>query len=168
MGNSLTFNSLIGRAQVAIDEKGRSSFPREFRQQLDRDDMRDMVLPIGPDRTLSLYVMDEFQKFMNEINARPRTRKTLDLQRMIKGYSSLVKIDGQNRISIPRELQEYAGLTDSVLFVGRSGQRIVDLWNPEAYNRLYAFKTESDFQAFNDAFLDDGFAMTEDAANEKR
>ena len=64
--------------------------------------------------TLRLYMLPEYAKFMSELDAfydRPRAdefRKQLD--------ASLVEMDGQNRILIPKKLLEYAGLTTEVVY----------------------------------------------------
>lgn len=158
----MTSNAFIGQAKTAIDEKGRTSFPREFRQNLTVEEGKQLVVSIGPDRTLLVYALDEFQKFMDSINARRLDRKTLDLQRRINGNSSYVSLDGQNRILLPKKLMAYAQLKNEVIFVGNSGKRVVELWNPEEYEARYGFNSADDFASFDEAFFDGGFTDSGD------
>ena len=57
----MNFTSFIGQAQTAIDGKGRTSFPREFRRQLSASEGNEFVVTRGPDRTLRLFVLPEFR-----------------------------------------------------------------------------------------------------------
>ena len=64
----MNLDFFIGQAKTAIDEKGRTSFPREFRRQLSQEESESLVLSIGPERTLILYELNEFKKFMTELD----------------------------------------------------------------------------------------------------
>ena len=111
----MNFTSFIGQAQTAIDGKGRTSFPREFRRQLSASEGNEFVVTRGPDRTLRLFVLPEFEKFMADLDARS-DRRQADLVR--RGLCpTVVEMDGQNRILLPKILLEYAGLKDEVLYV---------------------------------------------------
>ena len=111
----MNFTSFIGQAQTAIDGKGRTSFPREFRRQLLASEGNEFVVTRGPDRTLRLFVLPEFEKFMADLDARS-DRRQADLVR--RGLCpTVVEMDGQNRILLPKILLEYAGLKDEVLYL---------------------------------------------------
>ncbi|NLO24338.1 MAG: MraZ family transcriptional regulator [Fibrobacter sp.] len=144
----------IGQAKTAIDEKGRTSFPKEFRRQLSISEEEGLVLSIGPERTLILYELPEFQKFMTDLNARPKNRKTEALRSTIQGHTSFVSLDGQNRVLLPKKFLDYAQIESEVLFIPHVGKSL-KLWNPSIYESLYGFAKPEDFENFDDEFFSD-------------
>lgn len=149
----MNFTYFIGQAQTAIDGKGRTAFPREFRRQLTAAEGEEFVVTRGPDRTLRLYVLPEYEKFMADLDSRPDRRQTENLRRAL--CATFVALDGQNRILLPKNLLEYAGLDREVLYVPASGKTL-EMWNPDTYNAKFGFNTEADFAAFDAAFYGEG------------
>ena len=159
---SMNFTSFIGQAQTAIDGKGRSSFPREFRRQLGPTEGDEFVITRGPNRTLRLFTLPEYEKFMADLDSRS-DRRQADLVR--RGLApAVVELDGQNRILLPKILLEYAGLKGEVLYVQASGKTL-ELWNPERYNEKFGLQTEDAIAAFDAAFY--GESLTEGSDGNK-
>ena len=153
---SMSFTSFIGQAQTAIDGKGRSSFPREFRRQLGPTEGDEFVITRGPNQTLRLFTLPEYEKFMADLDSRS-DRRQADLVR--RGLApTVVELDGQNRILLPKILLEYAGLKGEVLYVQASGKTL-ELWNPERYNAKYGLESDDAIAAFDAAFY--GESLTE-------
>jgi len=159
----MNFDSFIGHAQTAIDGKGRTSFPREFRRCLVAADGNEFVVTRGPDKTLRLFVIDEFKKFMKSLDDRPDRRQADLVRRSL--CPTVVEMDGQNRILLPKILLEYAGLKGEVLYVQAGGTKILELWNPERYNAIYGLQTEESVAAFDAAFY--GESLTGDRDDQK-
>ena len=151
--------SFIGKAKTAIDGKGRTSFPREFRRQLWPTEGPEFVVTCGPDHTLRLYVLEEFAKFMAEIDAYKDRYQAEIFRNQLD--ATPVELDGQNRILIPKDLLEYAGLTTEVVYAaGR--RRSLDLWNPERYNEKYGKKSDADLKTFDEMFYKIGLGGLDD------
>lgn len=156
---SMNFTSFIGQAQTAIDGKGRSSFPREFRRQLQASDGDEFVVTRGPAQTLRLFTLPEYEKFMADLDSRS-DRRQADLVR--RGLApTVVELDGQNRILLPKILLEYAGLKGEVLYVPARGKTL-ELWNPERFNAKYGLQTNEDVAAFDAAFYGEGLTEGSD------
>lgn len=145
----------IGRAKTAIDGKGRSSFPREFRRSLTAEDGTEFVVMKvpGPDHTLRLFVMSEYEKFMQELDANPDRKMSEEFRQWLT--PSLVELDGQNRILLPRELLEYAGLKNEVLYTYYRGKSL-QLWEPSKYEAIYAQTSEEKQKSFEDLYYSIG------------
>ena len=110
----------------------------------------------GPNRTLRLFTLPEYEKFMADLDSRS-DRRQADLVR--RGLApTVVELDGQNRILLPKILLEYAGLKGDVLYVQASGKTL-ELWNPERYNEKFGLQTEDAIAAFDAAFY--GESLTE-------
>ncbi len=149
----MSFTSFIGQAQTAIDGKGRSAFPREFRRQLTDADGKEFVVTRGPNHTLRLFLLSEFEKFMLEVDQRSNPQEADILRRRLG--STLVELDGQNRILLPKYLLEYAGLKGEVLYIQSRGKTL-EMWNPDRFNEQNNFDSEDNVAAFDDAFYGKG------------
>lgn len=144
----------IGRAKTAIDDKGRTSFPREFRRALTPEDGREVVVTIGPQGSLILFTAPEWERYTARLEKRPRTRENLNFISLIHNSANISELDGQNRISLTRVQMDYAGLTSEVVFAAGMGKTL-ELWSPENFERMYPLQTPSDREAFDKAFYDD-------------
>ena len=150
----MELNAFIGNAKTAIDEKGRSSFPREFRRLLSEEESSSLILAYGSRDSLILFTLEEYRKFIAKIESRPQTSKNVRFNRMFKANSHYVSLDGQNRIMLSKNDIAYAKLEGEVLYVGGNGKS-VELWNPSIYNAKFGFNTEDDFNEYEDGFFDD-------------
>lgn len=150
----MELNAFIGNAKTAIDEKGRSSFPREFRRLLSEEESSSLILAYGSRDSLILFTLEEYRKFIAKIESRPQTPKNVRFNRMFKANSHYVSLDGQNRIMLSKNDIAYAKLEGEVLYVGGNGKS-VELWNPSIYNAKFGFNTEDDFNEYEDGFFDD-------------
>ena len=139
----------IGNAKTAIDGKGRSSFPRELRRQLWPTEGTEFVVARGPDYTLRLYTLPEYEKFMSELDAFKDRRQADKFRKQLE--ASPVEMDGQNRILIPKKLLEYAGLTTEVVYTPGRG-RSLEMWNPERFDAQVGIRSEEDQTSFNELF----------------
>lgn len=119
-----------GQAKSAIDGKGRCAFPREFRRQLTEEDGTEFMLTYWNDGKLRLFVMSEYDKFMDELDQHPNLEEAERFRLSLQ--SSTVELDGQNRILLPKDKIQYAGLTNGVTFVEYRGKSL-ELWSTERY-----------------------------------
>ncbi len=140
------------QARTSIDEKGRTSFPREFRRQLPDDESRRLVITLGPSRTLNLYTRADFREYASKLISRPNTPQNSIFRQQVLGNALEVELDGQNRIMLNKTLMSYASLVNEVVFVG-DGQKIV-LYSPEAFEQSIGFTKPDDFANFDKAFFD--------------
>lgn len=140
------------QAKTSIDEKGRTSFPREFRRQLPDDEARKLVVTRGPGRTLELYTKADFREYANRLISRPNTPQNSIFRQQVLGGALEVELDGQNRMMLSKTLMSYANLTNEVMFVG-DGLKIV-MWNPDAFEKSIGFVNEDAFVNFDQAYYD--------------
>lgn len=110
----------------------------------------------GPAQTLRLFTLPEYEKFMADLDCRSDRRQADLVRRSL--WPTVVELDGQNRILLPKVLLEYAGLKGEVLYVQASGKTL-ELWNPERYNAKYGLESEDAIAAFDAAFY--GESLTE-------
>lgn len=118
----------LGRNAHTVDDKGRLALPAKHRLRL----AEGLVITASFERCLLVYPMDEFKLLFDKVSALP----TIDaqagiLRRMLFMNASDMVPDKQNRVVVPKELREYAGISTEAIVVGVG--RWLELWSPEAW-----------------------------------
>ena len=93
-------------------------------------------LAFGQDGCIDVLTADGFEEVANEmIEKVKRGEMSRAQQRALAANTVEVTIDAQGRISLDRELRDFAGLeSDSKVIVAGSFDR-VEVWNPAVYER---------------------------------
>ena len=118
-----------------IDAKGRTVVPVQYRQSLGDT----FVITRGLDGCLFLYPLQEWQVFVDKLQALPSDQKTRKLQRQFLSKAMEVTPDKQGRILIPSLLRDKAGLVKDIVFVGMMNR--IEIWDKA---RLEAEEDEED------------------------
>lgn len=143
----------IGKEIYSMDAKGRVNFPSKMRKDIEGDDKEKMVITRRPDSEKCLYVypMDEWR---NQVEVLRRLNNYREKDRFfIRTFlenAEKFELDSQARISISKELIEYADLRKDVLIIGAMDH--IEIWNPESYEK-YCKEKESEFPNVTDEVL---------------
>ena len=127
----MRLESFIGKATLAVDVTGRTNLPKEFRKVLSDENQGQVVVTIAEGRTLALYPLSEWNRYVEYINGLGRGPDVSKFRTRITAMAKLSALDAQNRITLTAEQLRYAGIQGEVTFVG-DGKR-VRLWSPESY-----------------------------------
>jgi MraZ protein len=134
-----------GRHEHSIDAKGRTSLPARFRDVLSARGESCIVITTALDACLDAYPLREWEAFEEKLAEKSQFEGRLDLvRRHYLGGALECEVDKLGRLILPSGLREWAGLSDSVLWVG-VGKRI-ELWQPARFfagNVVDAQKPES-------------------------
>ena len=129
----------LGTYAPKLDEKGRVILPAKFRDELSSG----MVVTRGQERCLYVFSQREFENIQQKVRQASLTSKqTRDFLRLFLSGANQEVPDSQNRVTIPANLREYAGLGRELTVIG-AGDR-AEIWNTEAWNTYYE-SAESDF-----------------------
>ena len=138
-------NGLVGNHTHTLDAKNRVFFPAKFREELGSP----IVITINVDKCLSAYSESEWENFVAKLESYPKSQvKTV--KRIFCGNARKVNPDAQGRVMIDKELLQFAGIEDSVTFVGCGD--CVELW-AEAKNPLIEL-TDDLLSELNDKMLE--------------
>ena len=118
-----------GEYTHVIDAKGRLFIPAKFRDELGYS----FVITKGLSRCLSIYPMQEWERFEAKINALP-TRQARSLQLFFIASSQDCELDGQGRVLIPQKLREYAGLDKNTVVAGMTDH--IEVWDEIEWNAM--------------------------------
>ncbi|MBB2956391.1 division/cell wall cluster transcriptional repressor MraZ [Pseudoclavibacter helvolus] len=129
----------LGTYSPKLDEKGRLILPAKFRDEL----AEGVVLTRGQDRCVYVFSNSEFEELHNRIRQAPVTSKQArDYLRLLLSGAHAETPDRQNRVTIPQQLRQYAGLDRELAVIG-AGTR-AEIWDAEAWN-AYVEANESAF-----------------------
>lgn len=120
---------LTGEYLHTIDVKSRVFVPAKLRESLGET----FVLSRGLDGCLSLYHLDEWQKFSEKLAALPNSQ-TKNIKRFLFTFATEVTPDAHGRITIPQGLREYAMLSKEAAFLGVGDH--AEIWDAERWNSM--------------------------------
>jgi len=129
----------LGTHHPRLDEKGRIILPAKFREEL----ASGIVVTRGQENCLYVFSGREFEAMHEKIRQAPVTSKAArDFLRVFLSGASSETPDRQNRITLPANLRDYAGLDRELTVIG-AGNR-VEIWDTAAWNN-YLAAHEADF-----------------------
>jgi MraZ protein len=115
-----------GSYDHVLDDKGRTSLPKEFRRELAADKGGAWVTALA--HCLAIYPAAEFEALRSKLAEASKLDASVQhLQRLITGMAQLCPIDRQGRILIPPKNRAWAGLDREIVFAG-VGARI-EVWD---------------------------------------
>jgi len=123
----------LGTYAPKLDEKGRIILPAKFRDELSNG----VVMTRGQERCIYVFGTREFEEMHEKIRQAPITSKQgRDYLRVLLSGASAETPDKQNRVTIPANLRDYAGLDRELTVIG-AGSR-VEIWDSEAWEAYLA------------------------------
>ncbi|CAB4891648.1 MAG: division/cell wall cluster transcriptional repressor MraZ [Actinobacteria bacterium] len=129
----------LGTHAPKLDDKGRVILPAKFRADL----AAGLVLTRGQENCLYVFSEAEFAQLNERIRQAPVTSKAArDFLRVFLSGASDETPDTQNRITIPQNLRDYAGLRRDLTVIG-AGNRI-EIWDAPTWT-TYLAENESVF-----------------------
>ncbi len=116
----------FGSHEHVLDEKGRTSLPKEFRDIL-KSQKADPWLTAGA-HCLAIYPHDQFEEIKARLteDALPDAA-TVRRQRLVLGNAARCRLDAQGRILVPPTLRKHATLQRDIVFAGRG--TLIEVWD---------------------------------------
>lgn len=137
----------IGKYYYSLEEKGRLSLPKEFRQE-----NNSWVVTRGLDGGLFLYKESDFQIQIQKLLSRTFTKKIhRDFVRLMTNEAKLVTPDKNGRVQLPEYLISFAKLQKAVVLVGSLEK--IEIWDRDTYHN-YIDSIESNAEAIAEALED--------------
>lgn len=142
MGVSGTVKTFVSTVTNKIDGKGRVSVPAPFRQALALQGASHFYcFQSFNQKALEAFgptLMDKIESRIGELD--PFSEEYDTLVRCILGGSIELSFDGEGRIKLPQSFLDYAGIGESVAFVGMGLK--FQLWDPATYEPLRTSDTD--------------------------
>jgi len=121
---------LIGTYFSALSEKRRSAVPKKFLQELGKK----LIIAKWYEGCLVLVGMEAWQVLLNKLTGKSEiiTAPVRDTDRFILGSAYGLDPDDQGRVIIPKNLSEYAGLGEKLVYIGLGNR--VEIWDEDKWN----------------------------------
>ena len=135
-------SSFKGSYSYSVDSKGRINIPAKLRKYVSPEANDTFVVTRGFEKCLFLYPLDEWNMLEGSIRGlSPSNSQHRFITRTLLQYATETQLDGQSRITIPKELLLFAGIEDQVLIVGVLER--IEVWNPKEYEAYMSLQTDS-------------------------
>ena len=147
-----------GQAENSIDDKGRVALPAKMRRALHPDAGETFVATRGLERCVFLYPANVWEDVEEKIgNLNTFQSETRAFTRNILMWAEDTKLDGQHRISLPKSLLDFAGLSagngSKALFIGALDH--IEIWDPEIFE-AYINGQASDYESVAERVMGGG------------
>ena len=135
-------SSFKGSYEYSIDSKGRINIPARLRKYISSEANDTFVITRGYEKCIFVYPLDEWNKLEQSIRELSTTDpKHRYLTRTLLENAIESQLDGQSRITIPKELLQLATINSEVLILGVLER--IEVWNPNTYREYRKGQTDS-------------------------
>src|SRR5580698_5765144 len=122
----------LGGYEVALEAKGRFLLPSGFRKQLAEGKGEKFVINRGFENCLTIYTVDVWNAISEKINRlndfKPNVR---EFKRLFLNGATIVELDSADRMLVPKQLQEYAGIKKDAVLAAQGNK--LELWDKDTY-----------------------------------
>lgn len=126
----------IGEYEATLDAKGRFLLPSGFKKQLSEGAGENFVINRGFEKCLSLYPMKSWKPIFNEISdLNDFDPKVRQFRRYFLNGATQIELDSANRLLLPKNLMEYAGLEKDIVLV--SAVNKIEVWDKNKYQQFF-------------------------------
>ena len=130
----LLMSSFKGSYEYSVDTKGRINIPAKLRKYVSPEANDTFVITRGFEQSLFVYPLDEWNKLEQSIRQLSASNpKDRFFTRTLLQYATECQLDGQARITIPKELLQFASIESEVLVLGVLER--MELWNPKVFQK---------------------------------
>lgn len=138
----------MGEYNNKLDAKGRMIVPSKFRVDLSDQ----FVITRGLDKCLFGYTQDEWSRIEESMKSLSLTKRDArKFMRLFFSGATVVEVDKQGRINIPRNLRTYAGLEKDCTIIGVSNR--IEIWDTDEWTDFYT-KSEENFEDIAEDLID--------------
>jgi len=132
----------VANFTLRLDSKGRVSIPGSFRSVLARDGFDGLYCYPAMDRPAieagGSLLMAEIEALIKRFAPYSDQREQFALA--MYGTSEMLKIDGEGRVVLSKNLKRHAGITETAAFVGLGNK--FQIWEPGRFQSELAKATE--------------------------
>lgn len=139
---------LIGQFEGKIDKKGRSAFPKKFREILGDK----LIVTLGYENSLIIVSEENWKQLLEGTEGKPFIQsETRETQRFLLGGATSLELDSKGRFIVPVYLREFAKIENEIVFLGLS--RYVEVWDKKRWEE-YRGELEKNIDRISQRLVD--------------
>lgn len=120
------------------------AIPAKMRKAMNEEANDTFTATRGFEKCIFLYPLDAWRRKeeeMAELNM--YNRETRSFVRNIMRWADEVSLDSQGRVTLPKKLIEFSGISDSATIIGSFDH--IEIWDPDAFDR-YLNEEPADYE----------------------
>jgi len=123
----------LGEFECKLDAKGRMMIPASLKKQLPEAEREGLVINRGFEKHLVIYTRQEWDKIVEDLSKLNQyEKKTREFIRYFTRGASELTLDAANRVLLPKNLLEYAGIGADVVLACQFNK--IEVWDQKAYD----------------------------------
>jgi MraZ protein len=127
---------LLGEYEVTLDPKGRFLLPAKLISQLPEGASTQFVVNRGFDECLNLYPLPNWLLVSSEIEDLPdHDEDNRKLKKYFNYGVATVDLDSANRVLLPGNLKDYAGLGKDVVL--SCSKKRIEIWDKSKFHQFF-------------------------------
>lgn len=128
--------NLFGVYECSADAKGRVMLPNAFKKQLDKALNSEFVIKRSIfSKSLELYPIHTWNDMVKDVNKLNRfVKKNVEFIRLFNYGVKSLELDSNNRILIPKDLVDFAGIKKDVVMAAATDR--IEIWDRKAYEKF--------------------------------
>jgi MraZ protein len=128
-------SELIGEYVCKIDNKGRLMIPSDLKLQLPDVENEGLIVLRGFEKQLTIYPRTEWKSKVEKLTKLSEyDEKSRSFLRYLTRGAIPLKLDGTNRVLFPKQLLEYAGITNELTLTCLLTR--IEAWDTATYNNM--------------------------------
>jgi len=132
--------NLTGEYECRLDPKSRIMLPAALKRQIPPESEDRYIITRGLERCLVIYPINEWRIISERLNTlNIYNSKDREFRRLYQRVVEL-KLDGNNRLLLPKTLLDYAGIDKDVVLLAYSN--MIEVWNKSSYDTLVDIEPE--------------------------
>ncbi|QEK39886.1 cell division/cell wall cluster transcriptional repressor MraZ [Candidatus Sneabacter namystus] len=126
-------NLFLSTYTNSIDKKGRISVPANFRNMINKESQHLIACPSIKNSCVEVYDDVRLETISNAVKALPPYSAERDaFETVIMGEATMLSIDGEGRVILPKHFLQYAKINTKATFIGKG--TTFEIWNPDELN----------------------------------
>jgi len=122
---------------IKVDKKGRVSVPATFRAALEQERSAGVILyPSFKHSCIEGCGDERIEQIAASIDALDHYSEEAENLQTILASSVRLTVDGDGRVMLPKDLAEFAAISETAMFVGLG--KSFQIWEPSAYEAHHA------------------------------
>jgi len=132
--------NLTGEYECRLDPKSRIMLPAALKRQIPPESEDRYIITRGLERCLVIYPINEWRIISERLNTlNIYNSKDREFRRLYQRVVEL-KLDGNNRLLLPKTLLDYAGIDKDVVLLAYSN--MIEVWDKSSYDTLVDIEPE--------------------------
>ncbi len=146
--------AFLGEIVIKLDDKGRMRIPTALKEAMSDKAGHRFVVNRGFENCLTLYPYDVWENVKSGVDKLNTFKKAeREFVRIFYSGATVCSLDGSDRINIPNQLIDFAGMTKDIILT--PVKNYYELWDVTKYNAMMQAEDGSSFEDLAERVMGD-------------